>query len=118
MAELGIVAIIYDASAKARQQSAAIVRLQLIFREETAKRAGSCITSGNERTNFPSTSRQGLDPGDHFFPGYTAMKELTFPQHSSSEVNLHLFVCFWDICKHITCTCLFRNNTFILHLFF
>lgn len=72
MAELGIVAIIYDASAKARQQSAAILRLQLIFREEAAKRAGSCITSGNERTNFPSTSRQGLDPGDHFFPGYTA----------------------------------------------
>lgn len=30
-----------DASAKAGQQSAAIMRLQLIFREETAKRAGS-----------------------------------------------------------------------------
>lgn len=40
MVELGIVAVIYDASAKAGQQSAAIMHLRLIFREETAKRAG------------------------------------------------------------------------------
>lgn len=71
MVELGIFAIIYDVSTKAQQRSAAIMRLQLIFREETAKRAGSRVTSGNEKTNFPSTSGQGLDPGDHFFPRYT-----------------------------------------------
>lgn len=43
-------------------------------------------------------------------------KELTFPQHSSSEMNLQ-FLFVGDICEHITCTCLFRKSGFILHFF-
>lgn len=70
MVELGIVAIIYDVSTKARQQSAAIMRCSSYLEKKQQKEQGAAQL-GNERTNFPSTSRQGLDPGNHSFPRYT-----------------------------------------------